>query len=268
MQQYCDNDKRLYNRLHIISNQIFLLINQLNLFMKKYNTKCLFPSLLAISFLTFSCSDNDDPVPVPQEGIEKASLVFTPLSGSDDLSAHGDHFHGLSAAVEGEPVTVEFNSDGIASSGGHLHLDPEVIYKLELQAWDYDGKRVEGDFVKDKATADLYKAFLQGGNFTLNTETEDESGAIFQPRDQTYGDGTAVEGQYETTGILSYFIVGASNEGGTVNVSYVLREFNNPDTKAAVTRLDWNAGDYTERFPGKDVLKLNFEIHAEHGHDH
>src|SRR5690554_6984872 len=124
MQQYCDNDTRLYIPSHRISNQISLFINQLNLFMKKYNTKCLFPSLLAISFLTFSCSDNDDPVPVPQEGIEKASLVFTPLSGSDDLSAHGDHFHGLSAAVEGGRVTVEFNSDGIASRGGHLHLVP------------------------------------------------------------------------------------------------------------------------------------------------
>ena len=39
-------------------------------------------------------------------------------------------------------------------------------------------------------------------------------------------------------------------------------------TKATVTRLDWNAADYTERFPGTDVLKLNFEIHAGHGHDH
>lgn len=235
--------------------------------MKRYNNKFLLSSLLAASLFTFSCSD-DDPVPVIREGIEKASLVFTELSGSDDLSAHGDHFHGIDAAIEGETMTIEFDSEGNSMSGGHLHLDPEVIYKLELQAWDYEGNRVEGDFVKDRATADLYKAFIQGGNFILNTETEDESGAIFQPRDQTYGDGTAVDGQYETTGILSYFIVGESNEGETVNVSYVLREINNPDTKATITRSDWNASDYTERFPGKDVLRLNFEIHAEHGHDH
>lgn len=235
--------------------------------MKRYSNKLLLPSLLAASLFTFSCSD-DAPVPVIREGIEKASLVFIELSGGDDLSAHGDHFHGIGAAIEGEAMTIEFNSEGNAVSGGHLHLDPAVIYKLELQAWDYQGKRVEGDFVKDRATADLYKAFIQGGNFILNAETEDESGAIFQPRDQTYGDGTAVDGQYETTGILSYFIVGESNEGGTVNVSYVLREFNSPDTKATITRADWNASDYTERFPGKDVLRLNFEIHAEHGHDH
>lgn len=236
--------------------------------MKKYHFKFFLPSLLAVSLFTFSCSDDDDPVPVIQEGIEKASLVFTALSGGDGLSAHGDHFHGLSNAVEGESMAIEFNSDGIATSGGHLHLDPEVIYKLELRAWDYEGERVEGDFTKDKGTADLYKAFFQGGNFILNTETDDESGAIFQPRDQTYGDGTAVEGQCETTGMLSYFIIGASNEGATVNVSYVLREFNSPDTKAAVTRLDWNAADYSQKFPGTDVLKLNFEIHAEHAHDH
>ncbi len=235
--------------------------------MKKHNTKFLLPSLLTASLFAFSCSD-DDPMPAIQEGIEKTSLVFTPLSGGDDLSAHGDHFHGLGAAVEGEPINVVFNADGTAAGGGHLHLDPKVIYKLELQAWDYEGKRVEGDFVKDKATADLYKAFLQGGNFILNTETDDESGAIFQPRDQAYGDGSAVEGQYETTGILSYFIMGESNKDRTVNVSYVLREFTKADTKATVTRLDWNAADYTERFPGKDVLKLNFEIHAGHGHDH
>ncbi|WP_339864350.1 hypothetical protein [uncultured Algoriphagus sp.] len=235
--------------------------------MKQYNTRWFLPVLFAASLVTFSCSD-DDPEPVPLEGIAKSSLIFTPITGGEDLSAHGDHFHGITTAIEGESSTIEFDVDGNAVSGGHLHLDPDGIYKVELQAWDYKGNRVEGDFLKDKATADLYKTFLLGGNLLLNTETVDESGAIFQPRDLTYGDGTEVNGKYETTGVLSYFTIGESNEGGTIVVSYVLREFSNPETKGTVERIDWNASDYSTRFPGEDVLKLNFEIHAEDEHDH
>ncbi|WP_192349607.1 hypothetical protein [Algoriphagus sp. Y33] len=232
------------------------------------NRRILLPVLAAVSFLAFSCSDDDDPDPVVLEGIQKSSLVFTEISGGDDLGAHGDHFHGIGSATEGESFTVEFDAEGNAVSGGHLHLDPDGIYKLELQAWDYQGNRVEGDFLKDKATADLYKAFLVGGDLILNPDTDDETGAIFQPREQTYGDETAVSGKYETTGILSYFTIGEANEGGTIMISYILREFDSPETKGLVERTDWNSSDYTSKFAGKDVLTLDFEIHAEHEHDH
>ncbi|WP_057937349.1 hypothetical protein [Algoriphagus resistens] len=234
--------------------------------MKQYNRRFLIPAFLFGSFLTFSCSE-DDPEPIILNGIEKANLVFTEISGGEDLSAHGDHFHGINTATEGESSILEFDADGNALSGGHLHLDPDGIYKVELQAWDYQGNRVEGDFTTDKATADFYKAFLIGGDFILNPETADETGAIFQPRDLTYGDGTEIGGKYETTGILSYFTVGESNEG-EMDVSYVIRKFSSSDTKAAVERVDWNADDYASRFPGEDILTLNFEIHAEHEHDH
>lgn len=233
--------------------------------MTQYNKKIFMPALFAASFLTFSCSENG-PEPI-KEGIEKASLTFTELSGGEELSVHGDHFHGIAGATEGEAVTVEFDGEGNAVSGGHLHLDPETIYKIELQAWDYQGNRVEGGYTKDKATADNYKAFLLGGDFVLNTETTDESGAVFQPRDQNYGDGTEVNGKYETTGIISYFTVGESNEG-ELDVTFVLRQLNSAATKATIERIDWNLGDYAAKFPGTNVLELDFEIHAEHGHDH
>ena len=232
--------------------------------MKKLNRKILLPALVAGSFLTFSCSD--DPEPIVLEGIEKSSLIFTEISGEGDFGAHGDHFHGIATATEGESSTIEFDSEGNAVSGGHLHLHADGIYKLEMRAWDYQGNRVEGNYLKDKATADLYKAFLVGGDLVLNPSTADESGAVFQPREQTYGDGTAVSGQYETTGILGYFTLGESNEGETLMISYVLREFTSPETKGTITRTDWNANDYATRFPGKDVLTLDFEIHA--GDDH
>lgn len=221
------------------------------------------PVLVAGSIFTFSCSD-DDPEPT-REGIAKSSLIFTEITDGESLEAHGDHFHGLADGVEGEKVTVEFDAEGNATSGGHLHLDPHGIYKIELQAWDYQGNRVEGEYVKDKTTADLYKAFLLGGDFVLNPETIDESGAIFQPREQTYGDGTAVNGKYEVTGVLSYFTVGESNEGEK-DVTFVVRKFADPATKATIERTDWNANDYAARFPGEDMLTLDFEIHA--GHDH
>ncbi|WP_215226159.1 hypothetical protein [Echinicola shivajiensis] len=237
--------------------------------MTQFIKRSFFP-VLFVALLAFSCTEDDEPV-IPQEGIEKANLVFTALSGDDHLSAHGDHFHGIDGATEGEHISVEFDSDGNALSGGHLHLDPEVIYKVELQAWDYQGNRVESDFIKNKATADQYKAFLIGGDFVLNPDTDDESGAIFQAREKEYADGSAVDGKYEVTGILSYLIIGESNEGESKAVSYVLRKFDDPITKAGIERIDWNADDYEERFPGDDVLNLTFEIHAEHeedDHDH
>jgi len=213
-----------------------------------------------------SCNkDNNDPDPV-KEGIEKAELIFTEVSG-DGVYPHGDHFHGLGGAVEGESITVKFDENGIATSNGHLHLEADAVYKIELKAWDYTGKEVQNDFIADKATADQYKAFLIGGDFVLNPDSDDESGAIFQPREQTYADGTAVGGQYETTGILSYFTIGHDNEGPTKEVTYVLRKLN-AGVKANITRSDWNRSDYTTAFPGENVLELKFEIHAEHGHHH
>ncbi|SOD13296.1 hypothetical protein [Pedobacter xixiisoli] len=217
----------------------------------------------AMLFIT-SCK-KDEETPVVQEGIERAELTFTEVDGH----AHGDHFHDLADKTGVTPIVVKFNNKGAAISGGHMHIEADAIYKIQLKAWDYTGKEVQNDFIANKATADNYKAFLVGGNFTLNANTTDESGAIFQPRETTYGDGTAVSGTggIGTTGILSYFTVGHGNEGATKEVSFILRKVN-AGVKANITRNDWNRTDYATAFGGQDVLKLNLEIHAEEGHGH
>ncbi len=231
--------------------------------MKNQNKLAVLAVIGFFSFSLTSCNKEDnDPI---REGIERAELTLTEVSG-DDLEAHSDHFDGLGSAVEGESVTIQFDENGIATSGGHLHLEAEAVYKIELKAWDYTGKEVQNDFIANKATADSYKAFLTGGNFILNLDS-DHGGAIFQPREQQYADGTAVSGQFETTGILSYFTIGHDNEGPTVELTYVLRKLNS-GVKGTITRADWNRNDYASAFPGEDVLKLTFEIHAEEGHDH
>ncbi|MDQ8003576.1 MAG: hypothetical protein REI64_02185 [Pedobacter sp.] len=214
--------------------------------------------LLFVAAFTACKKDKDDPI---REGIERAELIFTEVDGH----AHGDHFHDLADRTNGKQTVVKFNNKGAAISGGHLHLEAEAVYKLQLKAWDYTGKEVQNDFITNKATADNYKAFLVGGNFILNANTTNESGAIFQPRETTYGDGTAVSGSggIATTGVVSYFTIGHSNEGATKNVSFILRKVN-AGVKATITRADWNRSDYATAFAGQDVLKLNFEIHAEH----
>lgn len=222
--------------------------------------------LLGFSVVGFSsCSDDDEPQPI-REGIEKAELTLTEISG-EAVYPHGDHFHGLNGGVEGEKVVIAFNEEGIATKNGHLHLEADAVYKIELKAWDYEGREVQNSFIENKTIADSYKAFLIGGDFKLNPDSETEEGAIFQPREQTYADESAVDGKYETTGILSYFIVGHENEGSTKEVSYVLRKLNE-GVKAQIERTDWNREDYKTAFPGENVLELKFEIHAEHGHDH
>lgn len=229
--------------------------------MKNNSLFALLSSLVAVLMFVSSCR-KDDAVPV-KEGIQRSELVLTKVSGAG-VGAHGDHFHGLDGASEGESVTIKFDEKGNATSGGHLHLDAEAVYKIILKAWAHTGKEVQNDFIANKVAADRYKAFLLGGNFTLNTATDDESGAIFQSREKKYADGTDVTGAIETTGVLSYFTIGLSNAGPTKKVKYVIRKLD-ADEKGKISRSDWQT---ETKFSGQNVLELTFEIHAEEGHHH
>jgi len=230
--------------------------------MKNRSTLGMLAGLAGVLLFVSSCSKDEETLPV-KEGIQRSELILTEVSG-EGLSAHGDHFHGLDAGVEGESITIKFDESGKATSGGHLHLESDAVYKIALKTWDHTGKEVQDNFIASKSAADSYKAFLVGGNFTLNAATEDESGAIFQPREKKYADGSDVGGALETTGILSYFIIGHTNEGATKKVKYVVRKLKAGE-KEKITRSDWQTDT---KFEGENVLELSFEIHAEEGHDH
>ncbi|TDS11760.1 hypothetical protein [Sphingobacterium paludis] len=236
--------------------------------MKNKQLQRLAVALLAITFLTgvaSSCKDGNEIEPL-KEGIERSTLTLTEVSG-ESVEAHGDHFHGLDGGTEGEKLVIQFDAEGNATQNGHIHLASDAAYKVELKAWNYEGAEVQNQFITNKATADLYKAFLIGGDFVLNPNTSNETGAIFQPRESTYVDGTAVNGKYEMTGIVSYFTAGHQNEGATKKVSFILRKLE-PGVKAKVERVDWNRSDYKTAFPGTDILELKFEIHAGSDHAH
>ncbi|NGF57966.1 DUF4625 domain-containing protein [Parapedobacter sp. SGR-10] len=197
-------------------------------------------------------------------GSPSAALVFTLITG-ESVEGHGDHFHGLDGAVEGASTTVTFDANGNALSGGHLHLDPEAIYKISLKTYDAQGNETQDQrFIANEATASLYKAFLIGGGFILNPDSPEGEGALFQTRETQYADGTAVSGATNTTGVTTYFTVGHDNEGEK-DVTFVMRKLN-AGVKANITRTDWNRTDYTTAFAGSNELELKFEIHAEHDH--
>ncbi|MGE8292468.1 MAG: DUF4625 domain-containing protein [Sphingobacterium sp.] len=188
-------------------------------------------------------------------------LVFTEV----DAHAHGDHFHDIADKSGVEPFSVSFDNSGKALGDGHAHLKPAGVYKIELKQFDTTGKETQGQYIKDKATANLYKAFLSGGAFVLNSGNS-VTGAIFQPKETTYGDGSTVTGATETTGITTYFTAGKDN-AGEKEVTFVLRKFKDTATKATVTRADWNRTDYVAKYPGDDIIRLSFELHAEEGED-
>lgn len=188
-------------------------------------------------------------------------LVFTEV----DAHAHGDHFHDIADKSGVEPFSVSFDNNGKALGDGHAHLKPEGIYKIDFKQFDATGQEIQGQYIKDKATATLYKAFLTGGAFVLNSGNS-LTGAIFQPKEATYGDGSAVTGAIETTGITTYFTAGKDN-AGEKEVAFVLRKFKDSATKATITRADWNRIDYVAKYPGDDILRLTFELHAEEGED-
>lgn len=223
-------------------------------------------TVMGAAVLFVSSCKKDNETPVVKEGIERSEITLTEVTGAA-IEAHGDHFHGLTELTAGTPIVIKFDENGNATANGHLHLEADAVYKLELKAWDYTGKEVQNQFIENKATADQFKAFLVGGNLVLNKDSQDESGAIFQPKETNYADGTAITGQYETTGVLTYLTVGHDNEGPTKALAYVMRKLEK-DVKAKITRSDWNHSDYVTKFAGEDVLKLKFEVHAEAGHDH
>lgn len=214
----------------------------------------------------FMSACKKDKETIIKEGIERSEITLTEVTGAA-IEAHGDHFHGLTDLIAGTSTVIKFDENGNATSNGHLHLEADAVYKMELKAWDYTGKEVQNQFIENKTVADQFKVFLVGGNLILNKDSQDESGAIFQPRETTYADGTAVTGQYETTGVLTYLTVGHDNEGPTKTLTYIMRKLEK-DVKAKITRSDWNHSDYATKFAGQDVLKLKFEIHVEEGHGH
>ncbi|MGC4234818.1 MAG: DUF4625 domain-containing protein [Niabella sp.] len=194
-----------------------------------------------------------------------AALVFTKITGSG-VVAHNDHFDGLGGAVEGAPVTVTFDENGTAISNGHLHLDPDGIYKISLKTYDANGAETQNQYIANATAAANYKAFLVGGSFILNINSAGGKGAIFQTRETQYADGTAVSGAVNTTGVISYFRIGDDNEGEK-EVSFIMRKLN-AGVKATITRADWNRADYATAFAGTNELELKFEIHAEEEHSH
>lgn len=218
----------------------------------------------AAALVTASCKKDKETT--IKEGVERSEITLTEVTGAA-IEAHGDHFHGLADLTTGTPTVIKFDENGNATANGHLHLEADAVYKMELKAWDYTGKEVQNQFIENKTTADQFKAFLVGGNLILNKDSQDESGAIFQPREATYADGTAVTSQYETTGVLTYLTIGHDNEGPTKTLTYIMRKLEK-EVKAKITRSDWNHSDYAAKFAGQDVLKLKFEIHVEEGHGH
>ena len=194
-----------------------------------------------------------------------AALVFTKITGSG-IVAHNDHFDGLGSAVEGTSVTVTFDENGTAISNGHLHLEPDGIYKISLKTYDANKNETQNQYIANATAAANYKAFLAGGNFILNINSAAGNGAIFQPRETQYADGTAVSGAVNTTGVISYFRIGDDNQGEK-NVTFIMRKLN-AGVKATITRADWNRTDYATAFAGTNELELKIEIHAEEEYNH
>jgi hypothetical protein len=226
--------------------------------LRKITSKLL--ALASVIMLLSACADKQDLI--NELDSTKSELVFTPVIG-EAVQAHGDHFHGLDNGVLGTPVVLKFDKNGKVLDNTLLKIKSGVAYKIDLKTWDQAGKEIQNDFIKDKLTADSYKAFLVGADFKLNPDSQNEQGALFQPREKKYGNGADVAGKYEVTGVLSYFILGKENqEKLPAKVTYVLRKLNE-GIKEKIERTDWNKADYKTAFPGENVLELHFEVHAQ-----
>lgn len=234
------------------------LLNQNQIMKTKFikSTSAMLFVYVGILFGIVSCK-KDEHVPILGEEV-RASLQFTELLGTKG-AAHGNHFHGVSSAKEGAVITINFDASGNAMSNDITNLNAELAYKMDLKIFDESGAEIQQQYVENLSIAENYKAFLTADNLIANANSETNGGAIFQPRDTSYTDGTKVNGQYEMTGLISFFTLGLENKGKTKNITYSLRKIE-PGVKVKIERADLLDQDYANKFNGKNILELKFNI--------
>ncbi len=185
--------------------------------------------MITFGVLTFSSCSKEDPVPEKdQEEVGKTSLLLQEVTWDGDFRTGHPH------AIDGAAVdTIEFDEQGNAPVGFHLHLHTGHSYKLTLIARDYAGREIQQTFLN---RADIHQAVILGA----------PNGVL----DYTYGDD-----QVGVTGYL-HIVKGAS----TFTLQYLMRHLN-PGVKAGVTADDWNNTNYQSKLAGATDLDLKFELH-------
>lgn len=203
-----------------------------------------FAILVAMIALTFNACKKDPKPEVPEEEIGKAELSFLEV----EREAHGDHFH-YNEIAGAKPLTISFDSKGLAPVGTHAHLTEGKTYKLTLKAFDFANREMQQEFV-DKH--DIHQTFILGAPAGVLT--------------YAYADKDK-DNKKVNVGVTGYLTVDEVSAGFTFR--YVLRHLN-PGVKAGITAANWNDANFAGKFAGANDLDLKFELHPVHGegHDH
>ena len=202
-----------------------------------------FAILLTFVALTFNACKKDSPVPeVPEEEIGKAELTFLEV----EREAHGDHYH-YNPIATAKPVTIAFDSKGLAPVGSHIHLTEGKTYRLTLKSFDFANREMQQEFLTKH---EIHQAFILGAPAGVLTY-------VYADRDK---DNNKVN-----VGVTGYVTVDEATDGFTFR--YVLRHLN-PGVKANITAADWNNKDFASKFSGANDLDLKFELHPVHGEGH
>lgn len=200
--------------------------------------------LVALIALSFNACKKDPKPEVPEEEIGKAELTFLEV----EREAHGDHFH-YNAIPDAKPVTISFDSKGLAPVGTHAHLEKGKTYKLSLRSFDFANREMQQEFIEKQ---DIHQAFILGAPAGVLTY-------VYADRDK--------DNKKINVGVTGYLTVDAASAGFTFR--YVLRHLN-PGVKAGITATDWNDANFALKFSGANDLDLKFELHPVEAdsHDH
>ncbi|QHS61200.1 hypothetical protein GWR21_16825 [Chitinophaga agri] len=185
--------------------------------------------IISFGIMTFSSCSKEDPVPEKdQEEVGKTSLLLQEVEWDGDFST--GHAH----AIDGAAIdTIQFDEQGNAPAGFHLHLHTGRSYKMTLIARDYAGREIQQTFLD---RADIHQAVILGA----------PDGVM----DYTYGD--------DQVGVTGYLHIVKS--ASTFTLQYLMRHLN-PGVKAQVTPDDWNNANYQTKLAGATDLDLKFELH-------
>ena len=211
--------------------------------------------VIGLLFALFAACKKDKPE-IDLSQIARYDLRFIEVTG-ETLSAHGNHFHGLTNLVALDTVLIQYNPQGIPLNNPHIHLESEAVYQVLVSAHNYHGDILPQRWLIRGSDA-KHALFVSGGALRLNGVDGEEEAAILQIDPNLANN--------EPTHMLSYYFKYGAHQSDESNLEWVLMELNGllPATKPTGW---WYQNQPNVLYPGTELLRLPVEIHVEAHHD-
>jgi hypothetical protein len=208
--------------------------------------------LFAFAFFTACKKDN-----IGQDATEIAryDLRFIEVTG-ENISAHGNHFHGLKDLLALDTVLIQYDKKGQPITNPHIHLESDAVYQLQIKAVNYLGQELPQSWIirGEEATHAL---FIAGSSLALNGLEGETEGAILQVDPRLILNQPAAA--------LSYFFRYGTHQNEESDLDLVLLHLKEKLPASKPTGW-WNQLNPNSSYPGEVIVRFPVEIHVSESH--